>query len=69
MYAHAGTGYSQKRSAALSVTETNFSFVPELYHGSNHLEYEGFHSARIDCAVCFSQFNVNYINLAVITLR
>lgn len=44
VYAHARTHSSQERSAALWVTETNFSFGPELNHRRNHSEYEDFSS-------------------------
>lgn len=55
VYAHAGARSSQGQSAALCVTETKFSLVPELNHRSNHLEYKDFHPARSGCPICFSQ--------------
>lgn len=54
VYAHARAHSSQEQSAALWVTGTIFSFVPELNHGSNHVEYKDFRPARVDCPVCFS---------------
>lgn len=75
VYAHARALSSQEQSAALWVTGTNFSFVPELSHRSNHVEYKDFHPARVDCparVVLFVSrvhlFDVSYINFAVISL-